>query len=423
MLPVGRYVPGGYPPANSSFPHLGGARVTQYFKKYGEAPNPHLAGMTQRRKAVTDIHMARVNATMQSAAIPSNGLEQWYDANDGISAPQSTQAPAPTPAELPEPTAEVGHLPAPTGSPVALGPRPDRIGAAVRATSAGVRLIGGLAQATMGHATVGSQRLLGAGIQAGIAVTPLISAVGDALSAAGPPLLSGGSAVMSGLGHAAVATAAVAGPPLLSSGVALASGLGHVAVGVTQGAGSAIGSMAGAVAQGITAHGPEIYYMGSTAFKELYDLIAGMPEIPSLEIHRGSDLALYSGDSLTPWSSGHGNSVTAWSSPVNNALTYGNMKGKRRSSSPSYRATPPYTVPEPRQATGYREHHNHVISHDTPAEWEGLGRGVLGAQLMNRPGYIDAIKGMNRSYTTKILGKLSPAEMIHLLLKLDGKLK
>ena len=95
-----------------------------------------------------------------------------------------------------------------------------------------MRLIGGVAHTTMGHATVGSQRLLGAGIQAGIAVTPLISAVGDALSAAGPPVLAGGSAVLSGLGHAAVTTAAVAGPPLLSGGVALASGLGHVAVGV-----------------------------------------------------------------------------------------------------------------------------------------------------------------------------------------------
>jgi hypothetical protein len=210
----------------------------------------------------------------------------------------------------------------------------------------------------------------------------------------------------------------MAGPPLLSGGVALASGIGNVAVAATHGAGSAIGAMAGAVAT----HGPEIYYMGSSAFKELYDLIAGMPEIPSLDVHRGSDLALHS-DTITPWSAGHNDSVAHWSSPVNNALTYGSMKDKRRSLSPSYRATPPYTPTAQRKPTGFREHHNHIISHNSEAEWGGAGRGVLAAQLMNRPGYIDAIKGMNRTYTTKILAKLSPAEMIHLLLKLDGKVK
>ena len=399
--------------------------MTQYFKKYGEAPHPHLAGMAQRKQAVTDIHLARVNATMQSAAIPS-GLDQWYDANDGLPAPQAAQPSTPTEVgHLPEPTAEA--LPAPTGPPAALGPRPDRIGAAVRATSAGVRLVGGAARATWDHATVGSQMLLGAGIRAGISATPMISAVGDILSAAGPPVLAGGSAVVSGLGHAAVHTAVIAGPPLLAGGVALASGLGHVAVGVAEGA----GSMAGAVAHGVATHGPEIYYMGSSAFKELYDLISRLPEIPSLDAPRGSDLALYTSDAITPWSTGHSlahnDTVARWSSPVNNALTYGNeltygnMKDKRRSSSPR-RAAPPYTPTAPRKPTGYHAHHDSVITRNTATEWGEFGRGVLGNQLMMRPGYNDAIQGMNHAYTTKILAKLSPAEMIHLILKLDGKL-
>jgi hypothetical protein len=163
--------------------------------------------------------------------------------------------------------------------------------------------------------------------------------------------------------------------------------------------------------------------MGSAAFTQLYDIIHNMPEIPSLDLYQGPGLQMQTSHST----------VANWTSPVNNALTYGALRTKKRSDSPSARppryvaatataataaATEPY---EHIQTTGTN---NHVISHDTVAEWEQLGRGTIVNQLMIRSGFHTAVKsplnGSKRS-TAAIIKRLSVNDMIHLLLKLDHK--
>ena len=67
---------------------------------------------------------------------------------------------------------------------------------------------------------------------------------------------------------------------------------------------------------------------------------------------------------------------------------------------------------------------NHVISHDTVAEWKKFGRGTIINQLMIRSGFHTAVKsplnGSKRS-TAAIIKRLSRHDMIQLLLKLDHK--
>jgi hypothetical protein len=166
--------------------------------------------------------------------------------------------------------------------------------------------------------------------------------------------------------------------------------------------------------------------MGSAAFTQLYDIIHNMPEIPSLDVYQGTGQQMQASHST----------VANWTSPVNNALTYGALRTKKRSDSPSARppryaaataaaataATAAATEPYERiQTTGTN---NHVISHDTVAEWEQLGRGTIVNQLMIRSGFHTAVKspknGSKRS-TAAIIKSLSIDDMIHLLLKLDHK--
>jgi hypothetical protein len=289
-----------------------------------------------------------------------------------------------------------------------------------------MRLVAGAAQKGLEFATTGSHIILDAGIQAGIAAGPLLTAAG----ALGPPLVSGGSDLVSGLGHGVVTAVTTVGPPLLSGGSALATNVGHGLVAVVK-AGAHVTNehlrpAVGSLAQGALDHGiPAVRaladgsrYMGSAAFTQLYDIIHNMPEIPSLDVHQGAGQQLQTSHST----------VANWTSPVNNAITYGALRDKRRSLSPTPRyipakaaAVPAAAEPVGIQTTGTNDR---VISHDSVGEWEQVGRGTIANQLMIRSGFHSAVKspknGSKRG-TAAIIKSLSTNDMIHLLLKLDHK--
>jgi hypothetical protein len=184
----------------------------------------------------------------------------------------------------------------------------------------------------------------------------------------------------------------------------------------------------GSLAQGALDHGiPAVRaladgsrYLGSAAFTQLYDIIHNMPEIPSLDVYQAPGQQMQASHST----------VANWTSPVNNALTYGALRTKKRSDSPSARppryvaATAAAAATEPYERIQTTGTNNHVISHDTVAEWEQLGRGTIVNQLMIRSGFHTAVKspknGSKRS-TAAIIKSLSIDDMIHLLLKLDHK--
>ena len=81
-------------------------------------------------------------------------------------------------------------------------------------------------------------------------------------------------------------------------------------------------------------------------------------------------------------------------------------------------------APESGEGVQTQGTNNIVISHDTVAEWEKLGRGTIVNQLMIRSGFHTAVKsdlhGSKRS-TAAIIKRLSKHDMIQLLLKLDHK--
>ena len=81
MLPLSRYAPGAYPP-NLGFPQLGGAEMQRYFKKHDALQQNHLAGMTERKQGLKDIHRRRVEDQMPAALEPKDPLEEWYDLGD-----------------------------------------------------------------------------------------------------------------------------------------------------------------------------------------------------------------------------------------------------------------------------------------------------------------------------------------------------
>ena len=403
--------------------------------------------MTQRKQPLTDIHTARAEAAMPMAQV-HHGTERWHDVEEGqatsthdaIQSPRSEAQSLPSYAQPPQSEAE--NLPVPTSPPTELGPRPaiaDKMGAAVRATSTGIRLVAGATQKGSGYATAGSHIILDAGIQAGIAAGPLLTAAG----ALGPPLASGlGQGLVTVVGGAGAVVGA-AGPPLLSGSAALASNVGHGLVAVAK-AGAHVTNehlrpALGALTQGALHRGIPVlrgladgsYYAGSAVFSQLYDIIHDMPEIPSLDVYRGpGSLDIYHPGLQLQTSD---STVEIWSSPVHNALTYGALRTKKRSDSPT--ARPPRYVPttanaaaaaaaESKEGVQVDGTNNHVISHDTVAEWEKLGRGTIINQLMIRSGFHTAVNsdlhGSKRS-TAAIIKRLSRHDMIQLLLKLDHK--
>ncbi len=148
-------------------------------------------------------------------------------------------------------------------------------------------------------------------------------------------------------------------------------------------------------------------------------IIHNMPEIPSLEVYQGAGQQLQTSHST----------VANWTSPVNDAITYGALRDKRRSLSPTPRYVPAAAaaaaaVAEPVGHIQTTSKNDRVISHDTVGEWEQLGRGTIANQLMIRSGFHSAVKspqnGSKRS-TAAIIKSLSTNDMIHLLLKLDHK--
>ena len=428
MLPLSRYAPGAYPP-NLGFPQLGGAKVQRYFKKYDALQQSHLAGMTERKQGLREIHQARVEERMPPAILErGDPLEQWYEASEGSEIPPVSTPMAQTPRE---------EMPNASGPPEDLGPRPDRMGAALRATSTGLRFAGSAAKAGVNYATAGSRMLVGAGVDAAVASTPLIqyigSGVGAATTAVVTPLAMGAaSAGAAAIEHGIPAATAIvrgagsvamgAGSLAIERGLPAASAMASTAGSMVRGAGSlaAVGGQM-ATERGVPAAKAAMnnsIYVGSELFRELIDIIGNMPQAPAMDVGQP-----------------HLELNTHWSSPVNNALEYGPVSRTRQRRSASPVAQTPYVTP-PTAATAPaapQARPRNYRSFNTADEWRAYskGKGGLGQQLMLRPAFIQAERAQaakgegdisqngSRQRTAQKLKGLSADEMIHLLLKLD----
>jgi hypothetical protein len=435
MLPLSRYAPGAYPP-NLAFPQLGGSKVQQYFKKYDALQQNHLSGMIERKKGLREIHQARVEAQMPPAVVErGDPLEQWYDAIEG----ESERLPAEPVSNVqapPEPTPPTQTLPDPTGPPEALGPRPDRMGAALRATSTGLRVVGSSAQAGLGYATAGSRLLVNAAVDAAVASAPLIQYIGDGVGTAS-------TTVGTSLAAGAMGAGALAVEHGIPAAAAVARGVGSVArdagtlavehgipaaAAVARGAGAAVrGAGTFAVEHGIPAASAVAtgsIYVGSALFNELVDILGNMPQVPAMDVAQPHlELA-----NPSP------SSAMVWSSPVNNALNYGpapKIRQKRRGASPMAQSSRPQAPPTPVET---QERPSNYVSYNSVDEWKRFskGKGALGQQLMLRPAFVQAERASaakgegisqngSRRSTAQRMKSLSADDMIHLLLKLDHK--